>query len=833
MKQWYQPLTDKVAGVFLLLALLAVAVVGGVTFIRAREALKQAAFDRLEVTASLKEEEISRWFEDQERDFLLITRSPDVQRNLKVLLSSTGTEGDDLRFSGGEATRSDSVPARETVADHRRTSETTLFDYWQQTVKLKPSLREVFLINRSNRVLLSTNKRRAGEYEILANVTYFEQVEPRQSFVPIFYVSPETGKPAVTFATPIRNAAGVREGVILTHVNLNRIDQIVRERSGLGKSGETYLVGSLVSKNAFISKQLSGGKQDRDTGISSQGIDTAMRGESGSGLYRNYRGEPVIGVYRWLKDQDISLVVEMSQAEAFAPARQLAITVVLVGLISVVLLSICVYWLSRQLLLSRLQLENSSHQLEQKAQEAEAANHAKSAFLAHMSHELRTPLNAILGFVQIMERDPLLTNQQQESLTIINRSGEHLLGLINDVLEMSKIEAGRMLLHPAIFDLHQLLKTLREMFKIRAEAKQLYLQVNWSANLPQFVIGDEGKLRQVLINLLSNAVKFTDRGGVTLEAAYQQKADAHFLKFAVIDTGRGIAPEEQPHLFQPFLQSATGIETQEGTGLGLAISRQFVQLMGGDIHFSSQLDQGSTFAFQIKTELADHQPLDLPAPGRVISLVAGQPDYRILVVDDKWENRQLMVTLLNTVGFQTQTAADGQAAIACWQQWQPHLIWMDMLMPGMDGYAATRHIKSQPGGKQTVIIALTATAFEEQQSQILAAGCDDFVRKPFREEMIFDKIAAHLGVSYHRDSCPEGPTPPELLPLTSEALKVMPPDWIARLHQAAMQADAELIAQLLTDVPDQYAPLAQAVAGLVAEFHFDEIIELTQAGNSP
>ncbi len=801
MKLWYQPLTDKVASIFLLLSLLAVAVVGGVTFISAREALKQAAFDRLEVTASLKEEEISRWFEDQERDFLLITRSPDVRRNLEVLLSPA-------------------EPASESSA-----AETILSDYWQRTVNLKPSLREVFLINRSNRVLLSTNKARQGEYEILANVTYFEQVQPGDAFAPIFYVSSQTGKPAVTLATPIRDTAGVRQGVVLAHVNLDRIDQIVRERSGLGKSGETYLVGSLVNKNTFISKQRSD-QQDTDTGISSHGINTAMSGVSGSGLYRNYQGKPVIGVYRWLNGQDVSLIVEMSQSEAFAPARQLAVTVVLVGLISAVLLSICVHWLSRQLQLSRRQLENSSQQLAQKAQEAEAANRAKSAFLAHMSHELRTPLNAILGFAQVMERDPLLTQQQQESLTIINRSGEHLLGLINDVLEMSKIEAGRILLRPAIFDLHSLLQSLREMFQVRAEAKQLDLQVNWSADLPQFVITDEGKLRQVLINLLSNAVKFTDVGKVTLEASHQHHTNADYLKFVVTDTGCGIALAEQPHLFQPFLQSVIGAGFKEGTGLGLAISRQFVQLMGGEIHFSSQLDQGSTFSFQIKTELADHQPLKLPTVGRVLSLASGQPDYRILVVDDRPENRELLVTLLKTVGFQTQAAADGKAAIACWQAWHPDLIWMDMLMPELDGYAATRHIKSQPGGQETVIIALTATAFEEQQSQILAAGCDDFVHKPFREEMIFAKIADHLGVRYVR-ALPTA-TPNQHLLLTRESLQMMPPDWLTRLHQAAIQVDAELISQLLTDVPAQKSQVAEAVAELVAEFRFVEIIELTQ-----
>uniref|UniRef100_B8HZD3 Circadian input-output histidine kinase CikA n=1 Tax=Cyanothece sp. (strain PCC 7425 / ATCC 29141) TaxID=395961 RepID=B8HZD3_CYAP4 len=805
MKLWYQPLTDKVASTFLLLSLVAVAAVSGITFVQAREALKQAAFDRLEVTADLKEEEIKRWFEDQQQDFLLISQSPDVQRNLKILLNPA-------------------LPAREHEA-----AAALLSKYWQRAVQLKPSLREIFVINRSNRVLLSTHQQHNGEYVILANVTYFDAVESGNSFAPIFYVSPETGKPAVTFATPIRDQAGVRQGVVLAHLNLNRIDQIVRERAGLGRSGETYLVGSLVSKNTFISGKPSG--QQGEAGVSSQGIDAAMSGISGSDLYQNYADVPVIGVFRWLNDQDIALLVEMKQWEAFAPARQLAITVVLVGLISVALLSICVYWLAKQLSLSRLQLENSSRQLEQKAQEAEAANHAKSAFLAHMSHELRTPLNAILGFAQVMERDPLLTHQQQESLAIINRSGEHLLGLINDVLEMSKIEAGQIVLHPGAFDLHELLQTLRDMFQGRAEAKQLALNVNLAADLPRYVISDEGKLRQVLINLLSNAVKFTDQGTVTLEAAYQHHTGANYLTFAVADTGRGIAPEEQEHLFQPFFQSAAGLKTEEGTGLGLSISRQFVDLMGGQISANSQLGQGTVFKFEIKVELAAPVVSDRPVSGRVIGLGPGQSEYRILVVDDRQENRDPLIVLLNAVGFQTQTASNGKEAIERWQTWHPQLIWMDMLMPVMDGYTATRTIKSQPGGKDTVIIALTATAFEEQQAQILAAGCDDFVRKPFREEVIFEKMAAHLGVEYVYASplpiATQSKTEAALL-LAPETLQVMPSDWLARLHQAAIQADAELMAQLLSEVPLEQSQLAQSIALLAEAYRFDEIIDLTR-----
>lgn len=376
-----QHLTTKVASFFLLLSLVAIGIVGGVAFFRARDALKQAAFNQLSVAATLKEEEIARWFEDKQRDFFLVTKFPDVQRNLQQLLSSQNSDSGDLA------------------------ANKILSNYLLSVTQTKPDLREIFILNRSNRVILSTNKLHEGEYEILADTTYIEKVEPGDTFAPIFYVSPVTGKPSVTLATPLRDAAGVRQGVILAHLNLDRIDQIVRERTGLGKSGETYLVGSLVTKNTFISKENKTGTQEFLTGISSQGIDAAISGISGFGLYRNYAKVPVIGVYRWLNEQDLALLVEMQQAEAFAPARQLAGTIVLVGLVSVGALSIGVYWLTQQLKISREQLENYSHKLEQKAQEALAANRAKSAFLANMSHELRTPLNSILGFAQLMTRD--------------------------------------------------------------------------------------------------------------------------------------------------------------------------------------------------------------------------------------------------------------------------------------------------------------------------------------------------------------------------------------------------------------------------------------------
>lgn len=471
---------------------------------------------------------------------------------------------------------------------------------------------------------------------------------------------------------------------------------------------------------------------------------------------------------------------------------------------------------------------------------AETANKAKSAFLANMSHELRTPLNAILGFSQLMERDISLNSKQRESLAIINRSGQHLLNLINDVLEMSKIEAGQIVLHFEDFDLYVMLQTLQDMFQVRTQAKQLFLKFEIACELPRYIKTDEGKLRQVLINLLGNAVKFTQTGGVTLRARMGNKKDScQSLIFEVEDTGRGIAPAEMDNLFQPFVQTTSGIQTKEGTGLGLTISRQFVQLLGGDIHFTSTQGQGSTFSFDIPVNLVAALPVASNlSKGRVISLAANQPAYRILVVDDRKENCELIVQLLTSVGFTVKAAINGQEAIAIWENWQPHLIWMDMRMPIINGYDATQEIRAREKSKninsRTIIIALTASAFEEQQASILAVGCDDLVRKPFQEQVIFEKIANFLQVRYiHAEvnSTDIIDKQPENFQFTTSdlrsAIMLMPTDWIAELNQAAIEVEAERIFQLLEQIPSTHSYLVEQLANLVRRFCFDEIIELT------
>ncbi|HOT90150.1 MAG TPA: ATP-binding protein [Anaerolineae bacterium] len=490
---------------------------------------------------------------------------------------------------------------------------------------------------------------------------------------------------------------------------------------------------------------------------------------------------------------------------------------------------------------------------------AEAANRAKSAFLANMSHELRTPLNAILGYAQLMARDTHITATQREYLATIERSGEHLLGLINDVLTMSKIEAGRASLQENAFDLHRQLVGLKEMFAMRAADKNLSLILDIASDVPRYIYADEGKLRQVLMNLLSNAVKFTEEGGVTLRVAGKsvdseqgQEDTSHlpstgyWLLFEVEDTGPGIAPEEMQALFDPFVQTSSGQKSQEGTGLGLPICRQFVTLMKGEISVSSVVGEGSVFRVQIPVKLAEAEAVEAQVEHvhrRVIGLAPDQhaPDggpYRLLIVEDQPANRDVLLKLLEPLGFDIQCAINGKEGVAYWEQWQPHLVWMDMRMPVMDGYTATRKIKerAQALGRTAIVVALTASAFEEDRSAILAAGCDDFVRKPFREHEVFDILARHLGVQFlyetstngasaATESAGETPTPEDL----HETLKTLSPAWVADLHQASIALDAGRMLSLIAEIRPQAPHLADTLSQWVHNFDYEKIIQLTTA----
>jgi signal transduction histidine kinase/CheY-like chemotaxis protein len=486
-----------------------------------------------------------------------------------------------------------------------------------------------------------------------------------------------------------------------------------------------------------------------------------------------------------------------------------------------------------------------TEQLAVAKEKAEVANNAKSAFIANMSHELRSPLNAILGFAQVMTRSQSLSPEHQENVGIITRSGEHLLTLINNVLDLSKIEAGRTTLNEKNFDLYRLLNDVDDMFQLKAEDKGLQLVVERAPDVPRYIRTDEVKVRQVLINLLNNALKFTETGGVSVRASIvpsvaiegsyaDELPDLEHritLSVEIEDTGAGIAPDELDTLFEAFVQTQSGKEAQEGTGLGLPISRKFVQLMGGDITVTSEVGQGTIFKFAIRVLPVDAKDVESKqAKRRVIALAPNQPRYRILIVDDKSLNRQLLVKLLNPLGFELKEAADGREAVAVWNEWEPHLIWMDMRMPVMDGYEATQAIKETTKGQATAIIALTASVLEEERAVVLSAGCDDFIRKPFRESDIFEAMHKHIGVQYIYDDAAAAEelatqTADETA-LTADMIAALPTEWVLALQQAIRTVDMDGMAEITDRIRSQNGPLANALDRCIDNFQYDKILAL-------
>jgi signal transduction histidine kinase/CheY-like chemotaxis protein len=472
-----------------------------------------------------------------------------------------------------------------------------------------------------------------------------------------------------------------------------------------------------------------------------------------------------------------------------------------------------------------------------KAKEAaESANQAKSTFLANMSHELRTPLNAILGFAQILTRNQQLDKENKENVGIISRSSEHLLSLINQVLDLSKIEAGRTSLNENHFDLYQMLDDLEDMFHLKADDKHLLLLFERESSVPQYLYADEVKLRQVLINLLNNALKFTVEGGITVRINSKNldtdlNPQRSVIEFEVEDTGPGIASDDLDELFTAFVQTEAGKQSQEGTGLGLPISRKFVQLMGGDMVVTSEVGRGTTFQFQIQCQLSETTKIKpLAFEKRVIALAPNQPRYRILIVDDKWSCRQLLIKLLNPLGFELKEAENGQQAIAVWEEWQPHLIWMDIRMPVMNGYEATQQIRELTKGEATTIVALTASVLEEERAVILDAGCDDFLRKPFKEADIFELMHKHIGVNYvYEDSgdaaASSGDEQTKLENLKSEMVQ-LPSELAAELQETVEAADLEAALPIIKMIGENNKPLAKTLTQLVNGFRFDILQEV-------
>lgn len=466
-----------------------------------------------------------------------------------------------------------------------------------------------------------------------------------------------------------------------------------------------------------------------------------------------------------------------------------------------------------------------TQELAQARDAAESANRAKSLFLANMSHELRTPLNAILGFAELMEHDETVPEQQRRSLATINRNGRHLLTLINDILEISKIESGRSTLLMGDCELHDLLDNVVDSMALRAGQQQLPVALHIDEGVPQYIRTDVGKLRQILINLLSNAVKYTERGLVEIKVSAESKRDdqSRLLILQVHDTGIGIPSDELERIFNPFYQTEQGYRLGEGTGLGLAISRQYSELLGGELTATSTLGKGSVFTLRLPVLLGQSVPPS-PKPRHVIGLEKGEARRRVLVVEDREDSQRLLAQWMLQAGFDVRSVSNGKDAVAEFQAWQPEFIWMDMRMPVMDGYSATREIRSLPGGKDVRIVALTASVFWEDRGKIIDAGCDAVLAKPASAADLFHTMEELLGVRFrYEDEAEEAAR--EILP----DLSLLPGKMRDALCRAASHLDVEATAQLISDIHQSQPQISDQLSSLVRSYRYDQIVAMCKA----
>jgi signal transduction histidine kinase/CheY-like chemotaxis protein len=775
-------LLRQLVSYFSVLSVITVSIVAIGSYFHARTSLSKEVVDRLTVATQLKSYQLKKIMERELRDILLVSQEKEVQESLQKMLNSEANQ-----------------PTYRQAYDK-------LKEYIDRVNLAKPSFRSIRITRNSGFVIFSsTNRKLEDTYLPLGDPTTYFTSDRIDTVVPNFYISPSNKKVTMTVATPILDNRNVKMGALTADFNLDDIDNLIRDNTGLGETGETYLIGKAGTKTIVIAgKQIEANlSQNSDKEVHSDGIDQAIAQKSGFGAYKNYAGVPVVGVYWWLPSQNLALIAEINQSMAFAAADRLAINILILGFMSSSIMLVAIYLFSRQItrpitaisetaakladgdlnqtapvmtndevgVLAQTfnkmakQVKSSFEILEQRVEErtrelqiakesADSANRSKSEFLAHMSHELRTPLNGILGYAQILKRSQSWADKEQRGIEIIHQCGSHLLTLIDDVLDLSKVEANKLDISPKPIHLPSFLQSVIEICRVRAETKGIQFLYRPDPMLISGLEVDDIRLRQVLINLLGNAVKFTDRGSVTLKVVTtpvnqvsHQEQERVKLRFQVQDTGVGISDDLLETIFQPFTQVGDRVRQGEGTGLGLAICGRIVKLMGSQIEVQSKLGQGSTFSFEIEAPISSEwQKQSLVKTGR--NIIGYEGDRKtILIIDDRWENRSVLVNLLAPLDFQILEAENGQEGLIQAAK-HPDLIITDLVMPVMNGIEMLHQLKSIKDFQHIKVVISSASVAKSDRQTSIESGGDAFLSKPIQFEELLQTLQNQLNLTW-------------------------------------------------------------------------------------